>query len=163
MNLKQLKFNNKGILFLFASLAIIVIIVALVNINRSQNQNDIQSFRVIYLNEEKEIYSDDKRYCKFLEMYFDSFTIDTVHSDVVYNKELISKLYPIKVEVSCANNREYVVYLDLYNEFNQKEYNEGFFRKEPALWVINYVENNVFIMPGEHSSKLAQVFKEIYE
>ncbi len=163
MNLRQLKLNNKGILFFLASLSIVVIVTAVVNMYHTQVKNDIKSFRVTYLNEDKEIYSNDPKYCKFLEMYFDSFTVDTVHSGVDYDKENLLETYPIKVEVFCANNIEYVVYLDLLDKNDLDQYDEGFFKREPALWVINNVEDNIFIMPGKHSSKLALVFKEMYE
>ncbi len=160
MNLNRLKFNNKGILLFFTGLAIIVLLFAVVNIKERLNKNDILNFRVIYLNEKKEIYSEDPRYCMFLEMYFDSFTFDNTNTLTKMEKETLLEDCTIRVEVSCKNDRNYIVYLDTINRNN---YDNGmeFLKREPAIWVVSHVEDNIFVMPGNHGAKLAEVFGEI--
>ncbi len=84
MNIKKFVLNDQWILIFFASLLMLVLIVAVSNIKAEKNINDIQSFKVIYLNEGKDIYSDNPKYCRFLEMYFDSFSTSEIEQTEEY-------------------------------------------------------------------------------
>ncbi len=162
MNLREYETKNKWIMLLICVVAGIFLIVAVVKNHGGTRENDIQSFEVIFLDEGKEIYSDDVRYCRFLEMYFDSFSFNEVAFEENYKIENLEKNYLVKVVVSCLNDIEYVIFLDI-NE-KDSEIESSLFSPHPTDWVIKKVEgSNIFIIPGQHSSNLVKIFREINE
>lgn len=162
MDFRGYKTNETWVLLLIGVVATILLIVAVVKMYGGTKENDIQSFKVIFLDKGQEISSDDVEYCRFLEMYFDSFSFNEVPFIEEYSIQNLEQKHLVKVEAYCLNDKKYIVFLDLNEENSDIKY--GIFNAQPTGWVVQKIENrDIFIIPGQHSIKLVEIFREMNE
>ncbi len=99
-------------------LIIIVIIISTIsiifsfrNFTSGEIVGDVKSVHIKSADNEIDFYTEDQKYCKFLDLYFETFVEN--HGEEVYvsNSNLNINAYPLVVNITTQDNKKYSVLL----------------------------------------------------
>lgn len=155
---------EKGI-YLIALLATVLTIDNICNYDKKNNDvvqdSDIQSFIIRTLDNSLYLQSSNEQYCRFLELYSDSFSVTSEVSE----EQLIVDEYTALLEFTNVGGENYSVYIQLsepLDNVNKNKFVELLQIVSPTVMAVDSISmENTFIFKNSISKEFQKFFNEI--
>lgn len=152
-------------MYFIALIAVVLTIYTMYDYKQIENvdaeDKGIQSFVIRTFDNSFYISSTDELYCRFLDKYGSSFTVNGEISE----KEIVTDKYNGMLEFTTDNGEDYLVYIQLsepvYNE-NQNRFCGLFDYVTPTVVSVNSVSNsNMYIYNSTYSKGLIEFLMKL--